>query len=124
MERFEKDGCFIARQLTDTHYMARMVRTYLSSLYPERPSDRLPGDGVKGVYVVPGRMTAMLRRLLCLNELLPDHNYAEKDPKRLVYGTSTAVRVAPRGRRITEKKHTIPQRHSTVNTQRNSPELT
>ncbi|HEY9578455.1 MAG TPA: type II CRISPR RNA-guided endonuclease Cas9 [Rhizorhapis sp.] len=77
MERFEKDGGFIARQLTDTQYLARMARTYLSSLYPERPSDRLPGDGVKGVYVVPGRMTAMLRRLWGLNELLPDHNYVE-----------------------------------------------
>lgn len=77
MERFERDGGFIARQLTDTQYLSRMARTYLSSLYPERPSDRLPGEGVKGVYVVPGRMTAMLRRLWGLNELLPDHNYVE-----------------------------------------------
>ncbi len=77
MERFEKDGGFIARQLTDTQYLSRMARTYLSSLYPERPSDRLPGEGAKGVYVIPGRMTAMLRRLWGLNELLPDHNYVE-----------------------------------------------
>src|SRR3546814_2255663 len=55
MERFEKDGGFLARQLTDTQYLSRMARTYLSSLYPERPSDRLPGEGVKGVYVIPGR---------------------------------------------------------------------
>src|SRR3546814_1188865 len=48
MERFEKDGGFIARQLTDTQYLARMARTYLSSLYPERPSHWLPGEGVKG----------------------------------------------------------------------------
>jgi CRISPR-associated endonuclease Csn1 len=65
MERFERDGGFIARQLTDTQYLARMARTYLSSLYPD----------TAGVYVVPGRMTAMLRRLWGLNELLPDHNY-------------------------------------------------
>ncbi len=77
MERFEKDGGFLARQLTDTQYLSRMARTYLSSLYPERPSDRLPGEGVQGVYVIPGRMTAMLRRLWGLNELLPDHNYVE-----------------------------------------------
>ncbi len=77
MERFDQDGGFIARQLTDTQYLSRMARTYLSSLYPERPSDRLPGEGVKGVYVIPGRMTAMLRRLWGLNELLPDHNYVE-----------------------------------------------
>src|SRR3546814_5112703 len=61
MERFEKDGGFIARQLTDTQYLARMARTYLSSLYPERTSDRLHGAGVTGVYVVPGRMTEIGR---------------------------------------------------------------
>lgn len=77
MERFDQEGGFIARQLTDTQYLSRMARTYLSSLYPERPSDRLPGEGVRGVYVVPGRMTAMLRRLWGLNELLPDHNFVE-----------------------------------------------
>lgn len=77
MDRFNGEQGFIARQLTDTQYLSRMARTYLSSLYPERPSDRLPGEGVKGVYVIPGRMTAMLRRLWGLNELLPDHNYVE-----------------------------------------------
>ncbi len=67
MERFERDGGFIARQLTDTQYLSRMARTYLSSLYPDSA----------GVFVIPGRMTAMLRRLWGLNELLPDHNYVE-----------------------------------------------
>lgn len=67
MERFDRDGGFIARQLTDTQYLSRMARTYLSSLYPD----------TAGVYVIPGRMTAMLRRLWGLNELLPDHNYVE-----------------------------------------------
>lgn len=67
MKRFEQDGGFIARQLTDTQYLSRMAGTYLSSLYPEKA----------GVYVIPGRMTAMLRRLWGLNELLPDHNYVE-----------------------------------------------
>ena len=35
MERFDQEGGFIARQLTDTQYLSRMARTYLSSLYPE-----------------------------------------------------------------------------------------
>src|SRR3546814_18313828 len=48
MERFEKDGGFLARQLTDTTYMSRIARTYLSSLVSDRPSDRLPGAGDKG----------------------------------------------------------------------------
>lgn len=77
MERIESNGGFIARQLTDTQYLAKATRSYLSALYPERPSDRLPEDGAKGVYVIPGRMTAMLRRLWGLNDLLPDHNYVE-----------------------------------------------
>lgn len=71
MERVERDGGFIARQLTDTQYLARMARTYLSALYPK------VGEGSGRVYVIPGRMTAMLRRLWGLNELLPDHNYVE-----------------------------------------------
>lgn len=77
MERIESNGGFIARQLTDTQYLAKATRSYLSALYPERPSDRLPDEGAKGVYVIPGRMTAMLRRLWGLNDLLPDHNYVE-----------------------------------------------
>ncbi|HEY9090731.1 type II CRISPR RNA-guided endonuclease Cas9 [Parasphingorhabdus sp.] len=67
MERVERDGGFIARQLTDTQYLSRMAAKYLSSLYPEG----------RHVYAVTGRMTAMLRRLWGLNELLPDHNYVE-----------------------------------------------
>ncbi len=69
MARVEKDGGFLARQLTDTQYLSRLAGKYLRSLYPE-------ADG-GGVYVIPGRMTAMLRRLWGLNSLLPDHNYVE-----------------------------------------------
>lgn len=69
MERFEEDDGFIARQLTDTQYLSRLAGRYLSCLYE---------DGGKGsVYVIPGRMTAMLRRLWGLNSLLPDHNIVE-----------------------------------------------
>ncbi|MGF1548992.1 MAG: type II CRISPR RNA-guided endonuclease Cas9 [Sphingomonadaceae bacterium] len=71
MARVEKDGGFIARQLTDTQYLSRMARTYLSSLY----ADKSEGS----VYVIPGRMTAMLRRLWGLNSLLPDHNFVENE---------------------------------------------
>ncbi len=69
MARVEKDGGFIARQLTDTQYLSRMARTYLSSLYADKDEG--------SVYVVPGRMTAMLRRLWGLNSLLPDHNFVD-----------------------------------------------
>lgn len=77
MTRFDKGSGAVARQLTETRYLSRIVQTYLSSLYAERSPDRLPGDGVKGVYVIPGLMTPKLRRLWHLNNLLPDHNYVE-----------------------------------------------
>ncbi len=75
MERINKvDGVvqtdgFIARQLKDTQYLARLAAKYLGSLYPEK--------GSRHVYAVPGRMTAMLRRLWGLNEILPGHNLLE-----------------------------------------------
>lgn len=71
MARVEKDGGFLARQLTDTQYLSRLAGKYLRSLYPTKE------DG--SVYVIPGRMTAMLRRLWGLNSLLPDHNYVENE---------------------------------------------
>jgi len=71
IERIERDGGFLARQLTDTQYLSRLAGRYLSSLY----ADESEGS----VYVIPGRMTAMLRRLWGLNSLLPDHNFVENE---------------------------------------------
>jgi CRISPR-associated endonuclease Csn1 len=67
--RVGKDGGFLARQLADTQYLSRLAGRYLASLYPTKD------DG--SVYVIPGRMTAMLRRLWGLNSLLPDHNIVD-----------------------------------------------
>ena len=69
MERFEKDDAFLARQLTDTQYLSR---GYLESLYSEEAKKKK-----QCVYVIPGRMTAMLRRLWGLNDILNDHNIVE-----------------------------------------------
>ncbi len=69
MERFEREGGFVARQLIDTQYLSRLAREYLSSLYAER------GEDSQKVRVVPGRLTEMLRRAWGLNSTLPDHNY-------------------------------------------------
>jgi len=71
MARVEKDGGFLARQLTDTQYLSRLAGKYLRSLYPTKDEG--------SVYVIPGRMTAMLRRLWGLNSLLPDHNIVENE---------------------------------------------
>lgn len=72
MVRVEKDGGFLARQLTDTQYLSRLARGYLESLYAEEAQ-----DGKSCVYVIPGRMTAMLRRLWGLNDILSDHNIVD-----------------------------------------------
>ena len=78
MEKFEADGGFLARQLTDTQYLSRMAREYLDCLYPSEEPDQ---HGVlskrQHVIVSPGRLTEMLRRNWHLNSLLPDSNLGE-----------------------------------------------
>lgn len=71
MDHVEKNGGFLARQLTDTQYLSRLAGKYLRSLYPTKDEGN--------VYVIPGRMTAMLRRKWGLNSLLPDHNFVENE---------------------------------------------
>lgn len=62
MERFEGENDFLDRALVDTQYLAKISRTYLDTLF------------TKGghVWVVPGRITEMLRRHWGLNSLLSD----------------------------------------------------
>lgn len=80
MHRFDAEGGFLARQLTDMQYISRLALTYLAHLYDyEEP-------GIDGVFrrharvrALPGRMTEMLRRNWSLNELLPDHNLVGVD---------------------------------------------
>ena len=69
MQEFVAKGGFLARHLTDTQYLSRLAREYLSALYPHS------GEGSSHVWVSPGRLTEMVRRKLGLNELLPDHNF-------------------------------------------------
>ncbi|MEN9864691.1 MAG: hypothetical protein RL748_281, partial [Pseudomonadota bacterium] len=55
--RDDKD--FLARALNDTAYLSRLAREYLSCICPE-----------KQVHSIPGKMTALIRGKLGLNELL------------------------------------------------------
>jgi len=64
MERFEGKNSFLDRALVDTQYLSRVTRAYLDALYTEGGH----------VWVVPGRLTEMLRRHWGLNKLLPDHD--------------------------------------------------
>ena len=75
MERFEGERDFTDRSLNDTAYLSRISKAYLEALYDG-------GDGKSHVWVVPGRLTEMLRRVWDLNSLLPDHNRAAKAKNR------------------------------------------
>ena len=56
MERFDDEDQFLDRQLNETRYLSRTARSYLEVLY-----DAQSGGG-QPVRVIPGRMTALLRR--------------------------------------------------------------
>lgn len=63
MEQFEEKVDFLDRALVDTQYLSRISRQYLDTLYTEGGH----------VWVVPGRMTEMLRRHWGLNFDLSGH---------------------------------------------------
>ncbi|MBT5896175.1 MAG: type II CRISPR RNA-guided endonuclease Cas9 [Rhodospirillaceae bacterium] len=65
MHRFDnEERDFLARQLTDTRYIARLARTYLLHTGAD-------------VWVTPGRLTSDLRWAWGLNSLLAGHNEEE-----------------------------------------------
>ena len=70
MERFLKDEDFLARQLNDTRYISRRAKGYLEAIYG--------GQGYKGatnhVWVINGRLTADLRYVWGLDNVLAGHN--------------------------------------------------
>jgi CRISPR-associated endonuclease Csn1 len=72
MDKFENDGGFAARQLVDTQYLSVLAGRYLGSLYGKRADAEL-GDK-RAVFVIPGRLTSMLRRVWGLNSITSDHN--------------------------------------------------
>lgn len=65
-QRFEKQGGFLARQLNETGWLARLSRQYLAAIL----------DPYK-IHVLPGKLTAMIRAKWGLNDLLPDHNFSD-----------------------------------------------
>ncbi|HYG85723.1 MAG TPA: type II CRISPR RNA-guided endonuclease Cas9 [Azospirillum sp.] len=69
LQRWEDEGGFLARQITDTQYLARLAREYLRHIcHPDR------------VRVSPGRLTALLRRRWGVDSILRDHNREGGDP--------------------------------------------
>ena len=66
LERFEAIGGFQARQLNETGWLARSAKQYLAAVAAPNK-----------IWVLPGRLTAMIRGKWGLNTLLPDHNYSD-----------------------------------------------
>ena len=76
MEWFEGEQGFLDRQLNETRYLSRTARTYLAHLYDERV------EGTQRVRVIPGRMTALLRRGWGLEGILRVSEQGEKIGKQ------------------------------------------
>lgn len=74
MKQFEQeDQDFLARQLNDTKYIARMTRTFLGSLFGG-------GDAAqKHVWVTPGRLTSELRWVWGLDKILSGNRPDDRD---------------------------------------------
>lgn len=66
MQRFEGENDFLARQLNDTRYIARIAREYLECVLEK-----------SSIWVVTGRLTALLRGFWGLNSVLRGHNLEE-----------------------------------------------
>lgn len=66
MERWKAEGGFLARQLTDSQYIAKLAREYLCALFP-------PQDATK-VVCLPGRLTGLFRGHLGLASVLDEVN--------------------------------------------------
>lgn len=77
MQKWEETRGFEDRQLNATGYLARVVRAYAEALFPKTDEE---GKRRSHVWVLPGRMTAMLRHRWGLN--LGDHNRKSRDDHR------------------------------------------
>ena len=71
MDRFEQEGGFLARQLTDNAYISKLTKRYLSHICDQNK-----------IATIPGGLTAMMRGKWHLNSLLGDHNYKERNDHR------------------------------------------
>lgn len=77
MQKWEETRGFEDRQLNATGYLARIVRAYAEALFAKTDDD---GQRRSHVWVLPGRMTAMLRQRWGLN--LGDHNRKSRNDHR------------------------------------------
>jgi len=74
---FEEQKSFDDRQLHATGYLARVVRSYAETLFDKTDVD---GKERRNVWILPGRMTALLRHRWGLN--IGDHNRKNRNDHR------------------------------------------
>lgn len=80
-----EDKDFLARALNDTSYLARLAKAYLSLLCP------------RGTWVIPGKMTAMLRAKFGLNDLLGLHGVKNRNDHRHHAVDACVIGITDRG---------------------------
>lgn len=73
MDRYMKDADFIARQLTDSQYIARLAREYLAVLFDAKDEHK--------VVCLPGRLTGLFRHHLGLDDILDEINPSREASK-------------------------------------------
>lgn len=71
LEQYQTDGDFLARHLTDTAFVSRVAREYLTAVCPSNQ-----------VWSIPGRMTALLRKRWGLNTLLSETGAKNRSDQR------------------------------------------
>jgi len=71
MEAWRGENDFLARAITDTAYLARVAKQYLSCICP-----------AQRVVTIPGRLTALLRGHYGLNQLLSGSAHKNRDDHR------------------------------------------
>jgi CRISPR-associated endonuclease Csn1 len=71
LTQFQADGDFLARHLTDTAFLGRVAREYLTAICPSNQ-----------VWSIPGRLTALLRSRWGLNTLLSETNHKNRSDQR------------------------------------------
>jgi CRISPR-associated endonuclease Csn1 len=86
LAQFQSDGDFLARHLTDTAFLGRVAREYLTAICP---SNRVWG--------IPGRLTALLRSRWGLNALISDTNQKNRSDQRHHTIDAAVVAVTDRG---------------------------
>ncbi len=71
LAQYQADGDFLARHLTDTAFVSRVAREYLTAVCPSNQ-----------VWSIPGRMTALLRKRWGLNTLLSETDGKNRSDQR------------------------------------------